>query len=48
MKKVKDLLEEKNLNPVTHVVTINGKPVVEEEEIKENDETRIYSVTSSG
>ncbi len=48
MKEVKDLLEEKNLNPVTHVVTINGKPVVEERKIKENDEIKVYSVTSSG
>lgn len=46
--RVEDILKEKEINPVSHIAIINGEPAAESQEIKENDEIRIYKVTSSG
>lgn len=47
-KKVKKLLEELEINPVSHVVSINGELAVEEDEINEGDSVKIQTVVSGG
>ncbi len=45
---VSDLLKELNINPVTVIVSRNNELILEDEELKDNDEIRILSVISGG
>jgi len=45
---VKELLEERGINPVTHVVSLNGEVVTEDEEIHEGDKIKVQKVVSGG
>ncbi len=45
---IKELLERKDINPVTHVVSLNGEIVTEDEELSEGDEVKIQKVVSGG
>ena len=46
--KVADLLKELNINPVTVIVSRNNELILEDEELKNNDEIKILSVISGG
>ncbi len=46
--KVRNLLEKLNINPVTVIVSRNNELILEDEELKNNDEIRILSVISGG
>ncbi|MFW5902826.1 MAG: MoaD/ThiS family protein [archaeon] len=47
-KTINELLEEIGINPVTHVVSLNGEVAVEDEELKERDKLKIQRVVSGG
>lgn len=47
-KTVKELLEELDINPVSHVVSLNGELAIKEDELNEKDEVKIQSVVSGG
>ena len=46
--RVADLLEKLNLNPVTVIVARDNELILEDEELKNNDELKILSVISGG
>ncbi len=45
---VSDLLQKLNINPVTVIISINNELMLEDEELKDNDEIKILSVISGG
>jgi len=45
---VEQLLEEFELNPVTHVISLNEEIVTEDEELSEGDEVKVQKVVSGG
>ncbi|MEK6892258.1 MAG: MoaD/ThiS family protein [Nanoarchaeota archaeon] len=45
---VSDLLKELKINPVTVIVSRNNELILEDEELKDNDEIKILSVISGG
>lgn len=47
-KTVKELLEELDINPVSHVVSLNGELAIEEDKLSEKDKLKIQSVVSGG
>lgn len=47
-KQVKEVLEELRINPVTVLVVRNNELLLEDDEIKDNDELKIISVISGG
>ncbi len=47
-KTVAEFLEEQELNPVIHVVSLDGEVVTEDEELAEGNELKVQKVVSGG
>ncbi len=45
---IEELLKEKDINPVTHVVSLNGEVSVEDEKLNEGDKLKVQRVVSGG
>ncbi len=45
---VKDLLAKMNINPVTVIVSRDDNIITEDEQLKENDKIKMFSVISGG